>query len=486
MIEVLILVVVILSIYLRNKEYNHREKYKGFYKLPTPSSSLPLLGNAHLFVGKNVLDIFSELVNTCGAPCYAHLPGRFYITASPEEYKIILNHPNSMGKSTTYNFVGRLFASSLLMAPDHQWKKNRKFLSKGFNQMILDSFVTVFYEKSEYFNVKLKNIDYDQNDIYSLFEKYTLDVFCEATLGIETKLIDEDDCEIVNFITKGQRILIGRLSNVFKHSDILFNLTEDGKYINESSQHFYNFVLDIIAKKRKMIAEGQDIMAQTNKLPVLDLLLSEKEAFEDNYIKEEMLLFAAAATDTTAYSMAYTCCLLGMHPEIQEKVLTEVMDAIGKDREITCNDLHQLKYTEMAISEAMRLIPVVPMIGRRAVGDIDLGTRVIPANTDVVCLFINTHRNEKYYPNPKKYDPRRFLPEEVAKRPQYSYLAFSGGPRNCIGMKYAMMVMKTTIANIVRNFHITTKYKSIDELEFESSIIMTTKHPLDCHFTPRK
>ncbi|CAH0560964.1 unnamed protein product [Brassicogethes aeneus] len=485
MIVALFIVVAILYIYIKVREDNFRKKYKEFFSLPS-LSSLPFLGNSHHFIGQNVLHIFLNLVNTCGVPCYVHLPERFYVTASPEEYKIILNHPNSIEKSTTYNFLNNFFASSLLLAPHHQWKKNRKFLSKGFNQMILDSFVTVFYDKSQYLNVKLKNNDYNQNDIYALFEKYTLDVFCEATLGIETKVIDEDESDLVNFITKSQRILIGRISNVLKHFDFLFNLTEDGKYISAGSKLFYNFVLDIIAKKRKMIAEGKYVMARTNKLPVLDLLLSEKEDFDDNYIKEEMLLFAGAATDTTAYSMSYTCCLLGMHPEIQEKVLEEVMDVIGKDRDITCNDLHQLKYTEMAINESMRLIPTVPMIGRRAVGDLDLGTRVIPANTDVILMFIHTHRNEKYYPNPKKYDPNRFLPEEVAKRPQYSYLPFSGGPRNCIGMKYAMMVMKTTIANIVRNFHITTKHKSIDELEFESSIVMTTKNPLDCHFTPRK
>lgn len=48
-----------------------------------------------------------------------------------------------------------------------------------------------------------------------------------------------------------------------------------------------------------------------------------------------------------------------------------------------------------------------------------------------------------------------------------------------------MMIMKMTIANIVRNFKITTKHKSVEEFEFESSVVMNMKYPMDCHFHPR-
>lgn len=60
---------------------------------------------------------------------------------------------------------------------------------------------------------------------------------------------------------------------------------------------------------------------------------------------------------------------------LQEKVYKEAMDIVGQDRIIDCNDLIALKYTEMAINEALRLLPVVPIIGRQATADINLGNK---------------------------------------------------------------------------------------------------------------
>lgn len=65
-----------------------------------------------------------------------------------------------------------------------------------------------------------------------------------------------------------------------------------------------------------------------------------------------------------------------------------------------------------------------------------LGEYVLPAGSSSVLVIIHTHRNPLYWPNPLKFDPDRFLPEEVAKRHPFAYLPFTGGPRICIGMCY--------------------------------------------------
>lgn len=142
--------------------------------------------------------------------------------------------------------------------------------------------------------------------------------------------------------------------------------------------------------------------------------------------------------------------MLGMHPEIQQKVYEEIMDVIGPDRPVEHSDLPQLKYTERFIKEVLRLFPVGPLVVRAHETDINLGKLlkyfarksfiatipgdyVLPKGSSSVLVIIHMHRNPEYWPNPLRFDPDRFLPEEVAKRHPFAYVPFTGGPRICIG-----------------------------------------------------
>lgn len=69
-----------------------------------------------------------------------------------------------------------------------------------------------------------------------------------------------------------------------------------------------------------------------------------------------------------------------------------------------------------------------------------LGDKILPKGSSVVFFMFHTHRSAKYWPDPLKFDPDRFLPEEVAKRHPYAYVAFAAGPRNCIGKLISLSI----------------------------------------------
>lgn len=113
----------------------------------------------------------------------------------------------------------------------------------------------------------------------------------------------------------------------------------------------------------------------------------------------------------------------------------EVSEIFGNSTKLpTYEDLQKLSYLEMCIKESLRLYPSVPMIGRRASSDfVTPSGYKVSKDTELMVHIYDLHHNPEIYPDPEKFDPDRFSPEETLGRHPFAYLAFSGGPRNCIG-----------------------------------------------------
>lgn len=139
------------------------------------------------------------------------------------------------------------------------------------------------------------------------------------------------------------------------------------------------------------------------------------------------------------------------------------MDSIfqGSDRSSTLKDLNDMKYLERVIKEGLRLYPAVPKVGRLLDEDVQLDEYKIPKGCIIGVHIYYLHRDERFFPDPEKFDPDRFLPENMAGRHPFAYIPFSAGSRNCIGQKFAMYEEKSVLSSIFRNYRL----KSVDKRE---------------------
>ena len=161
--------------------------------------------------------------------------------------------------------------------------------------------------------------------------------------------------------------------------------------------------------------------------------------------------------------------------DIQAKVLDEILSVVGPTKVPTYDDHQELRYTERCIKETLRLFPSVPFISRYASEDFTTKTGYdIPEGTVLHIHIFGVHRNKTLYPDHLKFDPDRFLPENVSARHPFAYIPFNAGPRHCIGQKFALLELKVALCGILRKFKL-EKVDDMFDVEFRPDLVLRPK-----------
>ncbi|HJQ22463.1 MAG TPA: cytochrome P450 [Blastocatellia bacterium] len=171
----------------------------------------------------------------------------------------------------------------------------------------------------------------------------------------------------------------------------------------------------------------------------------------DRQLRDEAMTIFLAGHETTANALTWTWYLLSQHPEVEARLHEEIA-AVLQDRLPTAEDFPRLRYTEMVLSEAMRLYPPAWAIGRRAINDYPIGEYTVPSRAIILMSPYVMHRSPRYYAEPARFDPERWTTEAREARPKFAYFPFGGGPRVCIGEGFAWMEGVLLIATIAQRW----------------------------------
>lgn len=180
-----------------------------------------------------------------------------------------------------------------------------------------------------------------------------------------------------------------------------------------------------------------------------------KAIMDDDDVTQNAFFILVAGFETTSNTMALVTHILSHYPAVQEKVREELLSVLEPDEPITYSTIQKLPYMHCVIQETMRMYPpAYAFVTREAAVDKQYGKVRIPAGTAVMAAVEYIHRDPRHWENPDCFNPDRFLPENKSRINTMAMQAFGNGPRNCIGMRFALMEIKYTFAHILRKYRL--------------------------------
>ncbi|XP_053658470.1 cytochrome P450 4c3-like [Anopheles marshallii] len=483
--------------------YRHRtEIVKHINRIPGPPA-LPLLGNSlQWLVDRD--EMFSTIHGA--RMLYGRRQGFNRVWAGLKPYVLIskataaekiLSSSKNIEKGRDYDLLKPWIGTGLLTSHAAKWHQRRKMLTPTFHFKILANFVEVFNKQSfvlvRQLEKQLNNTEGFDCTIYATLT--SLDIICETAMGYPIHALEKSDSEYVKAHEKISEIILERLQKFWLRPDFIFQFTKAHSEHEHCLKILHDFAYSMINKRREMyqlckkptkssesgscVETGNvETTGQRKQLAFLDLLLELSEdgqTLSDADIREEVDTFILGGHDTTATALAWMLYLLGTEPTVQERVFQEIDGIMGgdRDRHPTMAELGEMRYLECCLKESLRLFPSIPMLSRTLATSVDIEEFHIPSGTNAVIMLYQLHRDPQYFPNPEKFNPDRFLPENSSNRHPYSYIPFSAGPRNCIGQKFGALEEKAVISAVVRNYRIEAVQRREDLILYGDLVLRT-------------
>ena len=138
------------------------------------------------------------------------------------------------------------------------------------------------------------------------------------------------------------------------------------------------------------------------------------------------------------------------------------MTAIDINGGLNYESVLGLEYLDSVVSETLRLYPPGQRLGFICVNDYRLKSRdiTLTKGLNIEVSIVGLHRSEEYFPSAHKFHPDRFMPENRHNIIPNTYLPFGAGRRLCIGIRFALMEIKLTLAHLVLNYQLSRSSKT--------------------------
>ncbi|CRK98094.1 CLUMA_CG011462, isoform A [Clunio marinus] len=301
---------------------------------------------------------------------------------------------------------------------------------------------------------------------------YSTDVIVSCAYGVDAKSLENPKGEFPTLgrymfeptIWRGFEFLSAfMLPQVTKFFGFKLFTDKGGKFIEETITHVMN-------EREKNGIKRNDLV------DTLIELKNDDDPFDINIIMAQAAVFFSAGYETSSITNSFALYEIAKKEEIQNRVRNEIRDMLLRnDGKVTYDSLMnatEMPYLHQIINETLRLYPIIPILDRVCTNPDGYslepyGDFKIPIGMPVYIPVYALHLDADNFPEPMKFNPDRFSPDNIHNIKPFTFFPFGTGPRNCIGERFGLMQVITGIVKVLKEFKLEPSPQTPTEIVIE-------------------
>nr|XP_013811097.1 PREDICTED: cytochrome P450 3A8-like isoform X2 [Apteryx mantelli mantelli]XP_013811098.1 PREDICTED: cytochrome P450 3A8-like isoform X3 [Apteryx mantelli mantelli] len=407
-----------------------------------------------------------------------------------ECYTLFTNHRN-------FGLNGSL-ESALNLAEDEQWKRIRSVLSPTFTSGKLKEMLPIIngYGEKLVKNIEKKVANDEFLPAKDIFGAYSMDVVASTSFSVN---IDSMNNPSDPFVINIKKFLKFNFLNPLVLLIVVFPFiipVLEKMNVTLLPSKVMNFFNSTFSKMKKERQKG----CHKDRVDFLQLMVDSQSSdgssnaaeennshktLSDEEILAQALIFVFAGYETTSSTLSYISYNLATHPDVQQRLQDEIDAILPNKATPTYNALMQMEYLDMVVNETLRLFPAGGRLERVCKKTVEINGVTIPEGMVIMIPAYVMHHDPEYWPQPEEFRPERFSKENKGSIDPYTYLPFGAGPRNCIGMRFALLTLKVAVVVLLQNFSFRPCKDTPIPLVLDTQGFMQPKQPIILKMVPR-
>ena len=392
--------------------------------------------------------------------------------------RLLVGYPKQLLKDVATRDLGLILGRGLLTSDGDLWRRQRKLAAPSFTRKHVHRYAQVMTRAARrgtftrFDRVKV-------GDIHPHMMAMALDVVLGTLFGDELGDGIVEPQRVAELLEVFMDAVLQRSSSWEQLVPPHWPLPGSRRAIAARAE--LDVMLDaLVDRARHSGAVGDELLHR-----LLRATDEQGRSMDTALLRDELATVFLAGHETTGLSLSFTLHLLTQHPSVMARTVAEI-DAVVGAAPLELAHLDRLAYLDAVVKESLRLLPPAWAIGREPTETIELGGYPIPPGTQLLLPQWIVHRDPRWYDEPLRYWPERWLEGSTVDRarPRMAYFPFGGGHRICVGNHFALLEAKLMLATLLQ--HVEFRAEPGFELDLLPAVTLRPAHGVQLWSAPRR